>query len=270
MDRLRPPDWVHAMQALVPGLVHEFRNPLSGVLAGCQMLQRLTPPSSPTHEYVEIVQDEAKVLEQFLARLAEFGRLGEDELCLTDALDLPSLVCQTLREAKAACEARRILSSTTFDQRAQQVRGDPARLSRALREVVANAVDAMPNGGTLAVQTRLAQPDVHRSAEPSSGRAGGASRREPGHARPNPSADPPADRHPSGAWVEIEVADTGAGMTMEACRRAFEPFFSTRPRALGIGLPLVQAILLAHGGSVQLTSAPEKGTQVCLRLPAAV
>ncbi len=68
-------------------------------------------------------------------------------------------------------------------------------------------------------------------------------------------------------WVEVECRDTGSGLTPEARQRAFEPFFSTRPRALGVGLSLAQAITWAHGGTIRLEDADGQGCRAILRVP---
>ncbi|MHC4915004.1 MAG: ATP-binding protein [Planctomycetota bacterium] len=68
----------------------------------------------------------------------------------------------------------------------------------------------------------------------------------------------------------IEVRDDGAGMEAETLRRAVAPFFTTRPGGTGLGLAIVERVAAAHGGAVNLTSAPGKGTTVQIWLPASV
>jgi signal transduction histidine kinase len=231
-----------SLQVLMPGLVHELRNPLSGILAGSQMLARLLAGQGTACEYAEIVREEAQQLQRFLARLAEFGRLGACGLQCVEAVDLPALLCRLLDALRPACTARRIRIVSSFDPRATAMRGDPARLSQACGEILQNAQEAMAEGGTLTVATRwVAEGGVSIS--------GGG-----------PSAPP-------GGWIDVEFEDTGPGLTDEARRRACEPFFSTRPRALGIGLTLTQAIARAHGGLLRLAEAEPPGGHVVLRLP---
>jgi two-component system nitrogen regulation sensor histidine kinase GlnL len=234
---------LEGLQAMAPGLVHELRNPLSGILAGSQMLVRLLAEEQKARDYARIVRDEAHQLERFLGRLAQVGRLGRLGGHPGDGVDLPALLGRLLDEARRACAARQIRVVRAFASGAPMPRGEPATLGLALGELIQNAVDAMPGGGTLAVATRTAP---ERRATPSDAR---------GVAR-------------DGAWVEVAVSDTGPGMTDEARRRAGEPFFSTRPRALGIGLALAQAIAVAHGGAVRVTDGAAGGAQAILRLPA--
>jgi signal transduction histidine kinase len=245
-----------SLQALAPGLVHELRNPLSGILASGQMLDRLVAAGEPAREYLLILREEAQQLERLLARLAEFGRLRGTGLAPTDALDLHELLERLLQEARPTCRARRIRLAFHFDSRVPRLRGDPARLTLACAEILDNALEAMPDGGTLTVTTRLL-PDGNCRLQI-------ADCRFPQSAISHLQSEIP----PEGGWVETEFGDTGTGMPAEMQRRAFEPFVSSRPRALGIGLSLAQAIALAHGGRIRLTSGPGRGTQVSLMLPA--
>jgi signal transduction histidine kinase len=224
-----------SLQLLMPGLVHELRNPLSGVLAGSQMLVRVLGGGGTACEYAAIIQEEAQQIERFLARLAEFGRLGARGLHLVDGVDLPGLLGRLLDTAIPACRARRIRILSSWDPRVSTLCADPGRLTQAYAEILQNAQDAMPDGGTVTVEVRAIRgvPDV------------------------------------SDDWVEVEWRDTGSGLTPEARQRAFEPFFSTRPRALGVGLSLAQAITWAHGGTIRLEDAGGQGCRAILRIPQA-
>ena len=75
--------------------------------------------------------------------------------------------------------------------------------------------------------------------------------------------------HSNGAGVEISFSDTGTGMSPETLARAFEPFYTTKAKGTGLGLPIVKSIVDAHKGSIELESAPRAGTTVRLRLPVA-
>jgi two-component system cell cycle sensor histidine kinase/response regulator CckA len=146
-----------------------------------------------------------------------------------EVLDLNGLVSEEVE----------LLSRTTF----QKVRlvvdlaepppivvGERGSLAAALMNLCVNAVDAMPGGGTLTLRTRLL----------------------------------------AGSQVELQVEDTGEGMPPEVLHRALEPFYTTKPigKGTGMGLAMAYATLKAHGGSLDLQSAPGRGTLVTLRLPA--
>ncbi|HSB73572.1 MAG TPA: ATP-binding protein [Candidatus Methylomirabilis sp.] len=261
------PDWLKPLQALMPGLVHEFRNPLSGVLAGGQMLLRLLEAKHPAQEYAEIVLEEARVLERFVARLAQFGRIRAVDPASAGEVDLPALLRHVLTEGHVDRDEGKIRLETDFDTRAGGVRGDPSALALACSEILRNALEAMPEGGTLSISTRLFTGEAARSDPGTSGHG----RRGEDAGRIAAFSHRPTSQSPhrvSPGWIEAEFADTGPGMTEEIRRRAFEPFFSTRPRALGIGLSLAQAIALAHGARIRLGPATQRGASVFLALPA--
>jgi signal transduction histidine kinase len=110
----------------------------------------------------------------------------------------------------------------------------------ALREVLQNAVDAMPDGGRLRVHLR--------------------NRRVTGD--PGDLAD--------GPYVEVEVEDSGPGIPPHEVPRAFDPFYSTKPRdrARGLGLSIAFGILRRHRGDIRIASAPGAGTTVTVLIPA--
>ncbi|MGE5099587.1 MAG: sensor histidine kinase [Deltaproteobacteria bacterium] len=106
------------------------------------------------------------------------------------------------------------------------VRGEPVRLLHVLNSIVANALEAMPDGGALQV------------------RVGNA----------------------AGGRVSLVVRDTGIGVTGTDLPRVFAPFFTTKRKGLGLGLPLVKRIVTRFGGSVAFTSAPGQGSAVEIEL----
>jgi signal transduction histidine kinase len=252
---LRERACLDALRALTPGLVHEMRNPLAGLLPASEWVARRLLPGDSAQPYMEIVRQGAREMERLLARLAQFGHVIPGGPFPTRPLDLVALLEHALDTVKAACQARGIRRTLRLVGQAPEVMGDPGRFGLACSEILRNATEAMPEGGELTLSIRNS---------------------------PAPAPEPPGlweDRTPapdggvppagSAGWAEIECTDTGSGMTDEVRRRAFEPFFSTRPRALGIGLPLAQAIALAHGGMVRLGPPPPRGTRILLGLPAA-
>jgi two-component system NtrC family sensor kinase len=220
------------MARLMPGLVHEFRNPLSGILGAGQMLVRLLPAEGNAREYAEMIRDEAGQMERFLARLAEFGRLGPGQFRRLPGVDLAEVVERALGECAPGCQARGVEVQREFAPDLPSARGDAARLQRACVELLQNALEAMPRGGPLRVRVGAAADAV-----------GGM------------------------RWLEAAFMDAGAGLTPEAQRRAGEPFFSTRPRALGVGLCLVEGVLAGHGGRLEMCARSGGGTEVRICLP---
>jgi CheY-like chemotaxis protein len=124
------------------------------------------------------------------------------------------------------------------------VNADPAQLQNALLNLAINARDAMPNGGTLAIQAAARHIGPHPFDAP------------------GPLA--------AGDYVTLTVSDSGAGMTREVAVRALEPFFTTKApgRGSGLGLSTVYGFAQQSGGGLEIESVPGKGTSVVLLLPA--
>jgi signal transduction histidine kinase len=124
---------------------------------------------------------------------------------------------------------------------------DPIQLGQVLWNLVLNASEAMPEGGTLAI---------------SAASLGGQAPQEPSSDRRNEGEEKPQ-------WAEIVVADEGVGIPPEDRERVFDPFFTTKRRGSGLGLAIVHRIVAEHGGSVRLESGVGSGTAIRLRFPRA-
>jgi len=135
-------------------------------------------------------------------------------------------------------EVRMLLEATTqnrikiveaFSEGSPWILGDADSLSHALMNLCINALDAMPEGGCLTFRTSIPQP----------------------------------------GWIEVSVEDSGEGMTPEILARVTEPFFTTKPvdKGTGLGLSMAHGVIKAHGGAMDITSAPGAGTTVKLRIP---
>jgi signal transduction histidine kinase len=123
------------------------------------------------------------------------------------------------------------------------VRADTSMIELVLVNLAVNARDAMPHGGHLTIETR--NQEVAEGTHP--------------HCPPMPP----------GRYVVLVVSDDGVGMDETTRGRIFEPFFTTKSadRGTGLGLPIVQRVARAHGGSVVVESAPGAGTTMRVRLP---
>jgi signal transduction histidine kinase len=123
--------------------------------------------------------------------------------------------------------ARKIEVRSELDSSIPPIPADSEQLGRALRNLVLNAMDAMPEGGRLRVRT-------------------GASE----------------------TGVQIEVSDSGQGLTAEECERLFTPYYTTKLHGTGLGLAIVQSVVSDHHGRISVTSEPGRGAAFVLDLPA--
>jgi two-component system NtrC family sensor kinase len=127
------------------------------------------------------------------------------------------------------------------------VRADYGQMRQAVANVLLNACEAMPGGGTLSVATRRATAVGAEEGGGDAARVGSA---------------------PRAPYVEVVVTDHGEGIAPEHLSRIFDPFFTTKEKGTGLGLSVVYGIMEKHGGKIVVNSRVGEGTTVTLRLPA--
>ncbi len=227
---------------LAGGIAHDYNNVLTGVLGNSSLLLRDLVPGSPARDKIELIEAAAERAADLTAQLLAYA--GEDPLVVRK-LELGELVQET--------ELRRLVApNATLELRLEgelpSVAVDPVQIRRAIRNLVSNASAALGGEpGSVTVCIRLIDVD------------------------PADLEDAALDdvRDP-GECVSIEVRDTGGGISDEVKRRMFEPFFSTRASARGLGLATVFGIVRGHRGAIKVTSRPGEGTAFELLFPVAV
>ena len=224
-------------------VVHDLKNPLTSILLTLQRMQmeaHAQDPSAPAGDlaarldpYVERVEGRVEHLRRMAQNLLKFLDAAAPDLAEAD-------LCTIVDEAVDALRAV-LPSDIRFDLRRctepAPVRADAEQIASALENLVMNAIQAMPDGGVVTVQVRVA-----RRLQPE-------------------GAPAPLD------FAVLEVMDTGRGMDAAARRRAFEPGFTTRDGGTGLGLALVRKVVRDHGGFAEVESEPGIGTAVCLHVP---
>jgi signal transduction histidine kinase len=163
-------------------------------------------------------------------------------------VDLNGLLEHLLELLQATLHEQHIKVRTEFEKRLPRLWGKPDELQRALLNLVLNAIEAMPSGGTLMLRTCSDEAGMQAGQQ---------------QERPPP--------HPAGAdygsSITVEIADTGMGMKTEVQARIFDPFFTTRPGSGGIGLTVSKKIITEHGGQIHVQSTPGRGSVFTLTLP---
>ncbi|HWT91760.1 MAG TPA: PAS domain S-box protein [Solirubrobacteraceae bacterium] len=226
---------------LAGGIAHDFNNLLAVISNFAGFVAAEVPAGSPAAEDVEQIQQAARRATELTRRLLVFSRR---EVGRTEVLDLNAVVAD-IRAILSRTLGEHIELHTRLAGDLHAVTADAGQLEQVLMNLAVNARDAMPDGGTLTIETRNVDLD-----------------REFARAH--------ADDRLIGRFVELAVSDTGQGMSDETRSRAFEPFFSTKPSGVGTGLGLatVYGIVTAFGGHVGIYSSPGSGTSVRVHLPA--
>jgi signal transduction histidine kinase len=248
-----------ALGSMTAGIAHDFNNVLSLILGYSEMLMRSLrqPNGVKTADallgtIITAAQDAAKMF----SRLREFYRPA-DKGQRHEMLNLNALIVQAIEltrprwHGQALAQGVNIHLDTDLAEDLPDLLADGSELREMLTNLIFNAVDAMPQGGTVLVRTRL-EPAPPNFAEltgvpPVKGAL---------------AAAPPE-------WaVALELSDSGTGMTEEVRLRCLEPFFTTKGKqGTGLGLAMVYGIVQRHHGTIDLSSAPGAGTTFRFLLP---
>lgn len=212
-----------AVGQLASTIAHELRNPLSSIRASAQHLRSEFPNNPELCEFLDIIIDEVDALN---TRTTEFLRFARPVAPEFQKVDLSELIQNTVQFMHSYMEEQAVRVETEVAV-PFPITADPTQLKEALRNLIINAVQAMPGGGVLTIR---AQP-------------------EPGE------------------MVSISVRDTGVGIPPENLQRIFMPFFTTKAKGSGLGLANVQKIVESHGGTVSVESQVDAGTEFRLLLP---
>jgi two-component system cell cycle sensor histidine kinase/response regulator CckA len=243
--QLRRAQRIEAVGELAGGIAHDFNNILTAILGNVELAldrvrDRTDPPSIQLLDELQEIELSAKRAADLTGQLLAFSRRQMSQPKVLDLnavlLDLERMLRRLIREE---IELRVDVAADL-----KHVRADPGQWQQVIVNLVVNARDAMPDGGTITVATAnvLAPPSSvgKRSADDVS------------------------------AHVALTVADTGVGMDEDTLEHVFEPFFTTKApgRGTGLGMAVVYGIVRQSGGQIRVHSTPSVGTRVEILLPA--
>src|SRR5215218_8742773 len=240
-DRLRQAERIEVVGQLAGGMAHEANNQMSVVLGAASFILGRTDLSEPVRQDVDYIRQAAERTASITRQLLAFSRrqiLQPKVVDLNSVLNnLQPILRRTLTEQQTL-ELR-------LDPTVPPIRADPAQLDQVLLNVTINARDAMPDGGTLTIETREVELGDEYVAR-----------------RPGVSITP-------GTYTALVVSDTGHGMDQETMKHLFEPFFTTKAvgKGSGLGLAMVYGIVKQTGGNIWAYSEPGMGTTLKLYFP---
>ncbi len=228
---------MEAMGALAGGLAHDFNNMLAAMRVALNAAQERAALDAELTVELDIIAEATTRAAQLTSQLLSFSRHQPVPVAVHDVNQMISTLEPMLRRVIGS----KINLSVSLSPAVDAVEVDQNSFDQALVNLLINARDAMPNGGKLTITTKnVIMNDLQAQ-------------------RANISP---------GEYVEIEVADTGEGMTADTLSRIFEPFFTTKPagKGSGLGLAMVYAFTRNCGGSIDVSSEIGKGTQFRLYL----
>ncbi|MCS6851866.1 MAG: PAS domain S-box protein [Gemmataceae bacterium] len=215
---------------LAASIAHELNNPLATISLRIESVLSRTPADDPRRRALEIIDQEVRRMSRLVANLLDFSRRGEEQISTVDTrrelAEAVELVAHHLR--KRQIQVVQELTPGTPD-----IFADRQKLRQVFLNLLTNASDAMPQGGTLTLRTAPTTMDDGRPA------------------------------------VLIEFSDTGIGIPAANLPRIMEPFFTTKEegKGTGLGLAICRRVIQEHQGTITITSTEGVGTTVTLRLP---
>ena len=249
-QELRRRERLALMGQLLAGVAHEVRNPLAGISSSAQVLLGRFEPRDERTRFVRAILNEVNRLDRIVTRLLQFARPGEPRLRRSRLGDVVHQVAETsadwLKSASVELEIKIAsdLPECWFDS---------DLIHQVILNLVHNAVQAMPNGGSMKIEVRAIQRKT-----PASGRGRrGSDLAQSGRRRE------PMER----SFVQVKVTDEGEGIAADVVPQLFDPFFTTKASGTGLGLSICQSIVQEHGGTIQLASQVGQGTTVIFELP---
>jgi PAS domain S-box-containing protein len=217
---------------ITASMAHEFNNPLGIVMGFTQELISETDPSHSHYRSLRIIEEESKRCEKIIQDLLQFARPKSTDLCPTD---VKQALEKTLGLVANHLYKQKIESITRIEEGLPKIQADPQELEQVMVNLYLNAIDAMPDGGTLTVTAKPVLAIIGTPQE-----------------------------------VVISISDTGFGIAPEHLPKIFLPFFTAKKkRGLGLGLPICDRIIKNHGGRIKVESQPGQGTTFEIYLPVA-
>lgn len=224
-----------AVGQLAAGLAHELRYPLMSLKLLVQTARERAEVSGLPERDLEVMEEEIGRLERMLQTFLDFARPPQPQMA---TLNVAELIERTVRVARPRAD-RQNIKITADCQSTAVVEGDESQLGQVLLNLVLNALDALPQGGNIWIRAELAA---------------------------SPELRPPAGPPAADALV-IRVSDDGPGVSSDVQSRVFEPFVSTKPTGVGLGLSISRRIVQMHGGGMTAGGRKGGGAEFVVRLP---
>jgi len=210
---------------LAAGVAHEINNPLTGILTNSSLLLEDLPADDPRREDVEVMVHETIRCREIVKRLLDFARQTKPQKRLAD---INALIENIILLVRNQTSFRNILIEKQLEAGLPEVLVDPDQIQQVFVNVILNAAEAMPKGGTLTIKSAISV---------------------------------------GGQQLVVTLADTGPGIPEEVRERIFDPFFTTKEHGTGLGLSITYGIVEQHGGSISVESSVGKGSMFVIQLP---
>ncbi len=215
---------------LATRLVHEIKNPLAGIKIAMEVLAEDSSITKEDTGVLEKVIQEVQRIDLLMKSLLNFSRPTKPQLMKVDVRNLldrtfPFIEKQSSHLMKRSAAIKIVRD---FEDHLPEIMADPMQLQQVFLNILLNALDAMPRGGTLRIRTS------HQTSE---------------------------------SAVYVEISDTGKGIDKESMDKLFQPFFTSKPKGTGLGLTITQLIVEQHDGHIRVSNNQDGGATFTISFP---
>ena len=237
MEQLRHVDRLRMVGRLASGVAHEMGTPLNVVSGRAELISSGKLSDTQIADSAEAIKSEAEKMTTTIRQLLDFARCSTPQRV---SVDLQQVVRQTLQLLCSMAEKQKVTLSSAEGGGRLTAMVDVGQIQQVLTNLILNAIQAMPEGGPVLVEVRRQQ------TRPPEGREG-----------------------KQGQYYCISVRDEGVGISAEEIEHLFEPFFTAKDigEGTGLGLSIAYGIVREHGGWIEATSQPGKGSCFSVYLP---
>ena len=253
------------------GVAHEVGNPLGAILGYTSMLEKGQIETGESKDYLQRIEKEVQRINRIVRELLDFSRPSRGEI---RDVEVNKVLENTLSLLSYQKSFKNVETHLDLHPDLPRVSADESQLSQVFLNVILNAVDAMPNGGVLRIQT---EPHVVEDAFADQFQRRFAPRRrdDPVESdyfrvrKPDPLSAILAKFSRGDRLVKIRISDTGTGIKKEDLERIFDPFFTTKPpdKGTGLGLSICLRIVESVGGVIRVERGAEQGATFEIYLP---
>jgi signal transduction histidine kinase/ABC-type uncharacterized transport system substrate-binding protein len=236
-EQLQQAHKMEAVGQLAGGIAHDFNNMLYVITGYAEIMLEQYDTNPHIQNYLRIILDTANRATNLTSQLLTFSRKQNVEF---ESLDIHDVIDDALALLSHSID-RRIDINKSFTAEKPVVHGNHSQLQNIFLNLGLNARDAMPNGGTITVSTKITRHDGSSSVL----------------------------QLPAGDYIVIEFRDSGIGMDPDVQKRIFDPFFTTKEmgKGTGLGLASVYGVISHHSGSISVESEKDTGTTFSIWLP---
>lgn len=225
-DQLVRSEKLSSLGKMAAGIAHEINNPLTSILINSHLLAERLQGDESCGEGLKMIIDETSRCSTIVNGLLEFSR---QTLPRKEPVDVNVVVEKTLALLRSQILVHRVIVNKHLDRTLPQIMIDGNKIEQVFTNIILNAIDAMPDGGSLGITTRI-------------------------------SGD--------GQYVEVVFSDTGCGIPPEQMGKIFDPFFTTKgTKGTGLGLSVSYGIVEQHNGTITAASKVKEGSTFTVRLP---